>query len=256
VRLRRVARDRIALVALAYMVRPPLDTLTYACHFEGLTGTFKTSVAALSQQAYGSTMDAAHLPAGWQSTANALERRAHVAKNVLMVIDDAVPGTTARAQHELHASMERVFRGQGNQTGRGRLRSDTSPRPDFVPRGGVLSTGEVGIIGESLLARVLSVLFTPGDVNVEQLAAAQRDAAAGLYAAALAAWIAWLARDRDGIRERFRARRAELRARFVGHHRVADNLADLLATLELFAEFAAACGALDEPDAFVADAEA
>jgi hypothetical protein len=255
-RLRQVAPDRTALPALAFMLRPPLDVVTYGMHLHGRSGLLKTAFAALLQGAYGATMDAAHLPAGWQSTANALEQLAYRAKDVLLVVDDAVPAATARGQQELGANFERVFRAVGNRTARRRLRADSSARPAFVPRGGVLSTGEVGIDRESLLARVVSLAFRPGDIDVAQLTVAQQEVADGLYAAAMAAWICWLAQDLDTIRTRFRARRPELRARFAGHHRLADNLADLLATLELFAEFAAECGALADRDAFVADAEA
>jgi hypothetical protein len=255
-RLRSVVPDRIAFAVIAYLLRAPLDTVTYALHFHGRSGTFKTSCAALVQQGYGAGMDGAHPPAGWQATANALERRVHLAKDVVLLIDDAVPGTTYRAQQELAHNLERVFRGLGNQTARSRLRANATARPDFLPRGGIISTGEIGIDRESLQARVLSVAFTEGDVDLDRLTTAQRDAAEGLYAATVAAWIQHLAHDREDFRVRFRERRTVLRAKFAGHHRVADNLADMLATLELVAEFATSCGALTDQQAFLADAEA
>jgi len=107
--------------------------------FEGMTGTLKSTLAALFLCHYGE-FDRIHLPGTWSSTANQLERRAFLLKDVLFVVDDYAPGSMDRRELETKAS--RLIRSQGNLAGRGRLRSDLSDRPAYPPRGLILSTGE------------------------------------------------------------------------------------------------------------------
>ena len=86
-----------------------------------------------------------------------------------------------------------------------------------------------------------------GDIDQAKLTALQPQAAAGVFAGAMAAYIAWLATDLEGHRERFRRRRDELRQQVqAGHRRTAWMAGELGAALEMYLEFA---GALDRWDA-------
>jgi hypothetical protein len=80
------------------------------------------------------------------------------------------------------------------------------------------------------------------------LTACQVDADAGLYAASLAAFVAWLAPRLDQEWASLAARARELRASAAGaggHARTPDIVADLFAGFEGFARFAGEVGAID-----------
>src|SRR5262249_31076690 len=146
-----------------------------------------------------------------------------------------------------HREADRLLRAQGNRAGRGRCRTDGTPRPAKPPRGLILSTGEDVPRGQSLRARMLVLEVAPGDVNAERLTDCQRDAAAGSYAQALAAFVRWLAPQYGAIRGRLRQEVAELRekARADGQHaRTPGIVADLAVGLHYFLDFALAASAI------------
>ena len=60
----------------------------------------------------------------WASTGNALEAQAFVAKDLPLLVDDFVPTGTVYDIARKHQDAERLFRGQGNVSGRGRMRAD------------------------------------------------------------------------------------------------------------------------------------
>jgi len=97
-----------------------------------------------------------------------------LAKDIPLVIDDWAPAPDAKQAREYEAKAEHVARAQGNRLGRGRLRSDTSTRAAYVPRGVVLTNGEQLPGGQSHTARLFTTELEPGDIDVEKLTAAQR----------------------------------------------------------------------------------
>jgi hypothetical protein len=139
------------------------------------------------------------------------------------------------------------LRAQGNRAGRGRCRTDGSPRPVRFPRGLIVSTGEDVPRGQSLRSRLFNVEISPGDVKTARLTACQRDAAAGLYAQALAGFVRWLAPRYADLRIRLRQEAADLRdrARAEGQHaRTPGIVADLTLGLKYFLDFAVEAGAV------------
>jgi hypothetical protein len=131
------------------------------------------------------------------------------------------------------------------------MRPDGSLRPPRPPRGLVLSTGEDVPRGQSLRSRLLIVEVSPGDVNVERLTACQRDAAAGLFAQALAGFVRWLAPRYGKLRGRLRDKMAQLRddAQHQGQHaRTPGIVADLAVGLRYFLRFALFAGAVSEEE--------
>src|SRR5436190_21137522 len=109
--------------------RTVLAGTDFAIHVTGGTGLYKTELAALCQQHFGSGMDARHLPASWSSTGNALEGIAFAAKDSLLTVDDSVPQGSANEAQRFHREADRLLRAQGNRSGRGRMRSDGNLRP-------------------------------------------------------------------------------------------------------------------------------
>ena len=117
----------------------PID---FSVHLTGPTGAFKTELAALAQAHFGAAFNGRRLPASWADTANMLEKKAFLAKDAVLVVDDFAPtGTTADVQR-LHREADRLFRAAGNRSGRARMRADGGSGPPTTPRGLIISTGE------------------------------------------------------------------------------------------------------------------
>lgn len=242
-----LAPDRVLVPIFGAVFRAVLGgSLDFGLHVFGRTGVFKSELAALGQQCFGSGLDSRNLPANWSSTANALEGTAFAAKDAILVIDDFNP-TGATDPAKLHAAADRLFRGVGNGAGRGRLNADLSARPDRPSRAMILSTGEDVPKGHSLRARVPIVEVKPGDVDLAILTKCQRDASTGLYAGMLAVFIQWLAPHYGEIRARLPKERTEARDSFaavVSHARTPSAVADLMVGWRYFLGFAVECGAI------------
>ena len=67
-----VAGDTVTVPILAGVYRAVLGLYDLSIFICGETGAGKTEVATLGQQHFGAGMDARHLPASWESTANSL----------------------------------------------------------------------------------------------------------------------------------------------------------------------------------------
>lgn len=245
-----LAPDRITVPLLAAAYRAPFGSADFALHLAGSTGTGKSELAALIQQHYGAGLDSRNLPGSWSSTANALEGLAFVAKDALIVVDDFAPEGSSVDIARYHATAARLFRAQGNGAGRGRMRADGTLRPDKPPRGLILSTGEDVPKGHSIRARTLILELEPRDLNWEGVTRAQKEAAEGVYAQALAGFIAWLANDYEARTTAFRADQTMFRTQLQssGHKRTIDAGAQLLATWRSVLAFAHEVGALPEAE--------
>ena len=92
--LREVAPDHISVPLLCAPFRAVLGPCDLSVFIYGTSGTGKSELAARAQQFFGPEMVRTALPAGWQSTANALEAIAHAAKDAVLVVDDFVPRVT------------------------------------------------------------------------------------------------------------------------------------------------------------------
>jgi hypothetical protein len=251
-RLSELAVPRVSYAVLALLARTPIGNSNAAMHISGTTGTFKTETAALVQRAWGTAMDAAHLPGSWSSTGNAVEALLFYAKDVLFTIDDFAPRGSAADIQRFHSLADRTFRSQSNRSARGRMKADGRLARLRAPRGVILSTGEEVPTGESLRARVLIVEISKGDVDVGQLTRCQADAGGGAYARALSAFIQWIASRRTELLALVAAREVQLRDLAAGdmqHRRTPGLVAQLLAGFEVFLTFATDIGAIDAAQA-------
>lgn len=242
-----VAPDHVSIPPYAALWRAVLGGADCSVHLTGRTGEGKSELAALMQQHFGATMDARHLPASWSSTGNALEALTFAAKDALLVVDDFIATGSAVDVQRKHQDADRVFRGVGNHSGRGRMRPDGTLRPTKPPQGLVLSTGEDIPRGESLRSRLLVVELSPGDIDWDRLTQCQSDAASGFYAQALAGYITWLARDyaarHAGLRAAITALRQQA-SRSAAHRRTPEIVANLVLGMRTFLEYAAEVGAI------------
>ena len=141
----------------------------------GQTGSLKSTLAALFLSHFG-RFDRTCLPASWESTDNALERRLFTLKDTLAVIDDYAPRADVYAQRQLVQRAQRIIRAVGNRSGRARLQADLSERPEYPPRGLVFSTGEDLPPGQSILARLLPLQVDRERLNPARLTQVQQHA--------------------------------------------------------------------------------
>ncbi len=247
-----VAPDAVTVPLFGGIWRVAVGAVDFAEHVVGPSGSGKTALTSLYQQHWGGELDAQHLPGTWLSTANANELLAFQAKDAVVVIDDFVPSGGPSEGARQHREADRLLRAQGNSTGRGRLRSDATLQSAKPPRGLMVSTGEATPRGQSLRARLLVLKVLPGTVDWGRMTACQQEAAAGLYAAAFAAFVQWLAPRLEEVRQGMPERLAALREQATAsgqHKRTPGIVANLFFGLELFSKFAVAAKALTEEQA-------
>lgn len=229
---------------LAGIIAPALGPVDFAIHVTGRTGTFKSELISLFQSHYGSGMDARHLPGSWSSTANALEAQAFVTKNAPFVIDDFVPSGTSWQVRTYQTTADKIIRSQGNQSGRARLTDTSSLQTAMYPRGIILSTGEDTPEGHSVRARMMILELSPGDIDPVRLTAAQKNRC--LYPATMLAFLTFLAAsepDISGHAEQIRNDNLE-----IGHTRTPSMLGRLVASLEVFLDWAEEVEAITDND--------
>jgi hypothetical protein len=218
----------------------PFHLVDFAPQLWGRTGTFKTETAALVQRHWGADFNKLNLVASWTGTANALERLAFLAKDMVAVFDDFQPEGTSSDQARMHATMQRLLRSAGNAAGRQRMNVDGSLRPEFYPRGLVLSTGEDLARGHSTSGRSLAIEVAPGDINPAILTELQRAGDDGAFARVTASVIRWVAANWELVGRAYRAGIAEhvatLRARPMAHTRNPETLGTLLAAAAVWLE--------------------
>lgn len=241
-----VAPDAITFPLLGQVYRTPLGAMDSSVHLVGHTGTGKSELAALAQQHYGAELDSRKLPASWASTANSLEAMAFRAKEALLVVDDFCPQGSAYDVQRLHGTADRLFRAQGNSSGRGRMTADAKIANVQYPRGSILSTGEDVPRGQSLRARLLVEEVGQNDVIWQRLTEAQRDARQGLYAQSMASYIKWTA-SLPNPSNWLRDEHERLRTNLLGdgqHKRTPSIMADLFLGIGYFLRFAESVKAL------------
>lgn len=245
-----LAPDGVTVPLLGMPYRALYGGVDFGGHLVGQTGAGKSELAAVMQQHYGAGLDSRHLPGSWSSTANALEGLVFAGKDVLITIDDFAPEGSSHDIQRYHATAARLFRAQGNGASRGRMRADGSLRPSKPPRGFVLSTGEDIPKGHLIKARALILELEPRGLDWKRLTEAQQLASCGIYAAAMAGFIAWIAEDYDGRTAAFRDDYAHFRSTLQqhGHKRTVDAGAQLLATYKSLLAFAREVGALTETE--------
>lgn len=221
--------------------------LTFTLHLSGTSGFGKTEIAALCQQHFGAGMHAKALPGSWQSTTNANVALAFQAKDTLFVVDDFVPAASMSQYLHQQAEADRLIRSQGNNAGRARMNRELQIQVPKPPRALLLSTGEDIPRGHSLRARMIVVEFDQA-VDWQKLTHAQANARQGLYAAATAGFIRWLApklkaAQRAAVDE---VQQFRLAITSGSHRRNPDNVAEIAAGFRLVLTYAREINAISE----------
>jgi hypothetical protein len=173
--------------------------VAFAMWVYGGTGTMKSTYCALALNHYGAGFDDKHLPSNFLDSANRMEQKEFVVKDAPLVIDDYAPQKDARSQTEYTRAVQRIVRGMGNLSGRGRLNADASAKSTYVPRSLVIITGEDLPESESLVARMFVVELNKGDVDKVKLSALQKQRAR--LAHAMSGYLTWAAENWPGWAE-------------------------------------------------------
>lgn len=253
INLLKLAPPNITVPLLGAAYRAPLgywspSTLSVFC--VGGSGTFKSAIAGVILSHYGSYFDGDHLTNNWTSTANELEHQTHMAKDVLYAVDDYVPQGEAYQTRELRGKAERLFRSQGNQSGRGRMNQNCESRPEYYPRGIIIATGEDVPAGQSLMARIVTIEFNRGDVDVARLTEAQKLGKDGVFEHALSNYLRFIAQNQSKLTDLLDKWQQEFRQQVSSvHTRIPGNLSALYVGWCCFLMFAETCGAISAEEA-------
>ena len=247
-------RRELGFLLIAALGRAPLAhaaPVDFAVHIAGRTGAKKSETAALLQQAWGPKLNARAFAASFEDTPASLLKKAHRAKDAVLVIDDFRPRGSQHDIERQHAEVDRLIRAAGNQAGRGRQTKDMQSRVNHYPRGLLVTTGEDTFRGHSLRARMLVYEAEPAEIRLEALTRLQSAGRSGALAEAMAAYLAWLAPQLDNIgddlRREVQTAREALPA--MAHPRGIDIYANLFAGARRFLDFATETGALDADQA-------
>jgi hypothetical protein len=250
-----LAPDRVTVPGLGAVFRSVLnqiDGTDFSLHLAGQTGVFKTEFAAILQGFFGAGFKRENLPGAWKSTANSLERSSFLLKDVIFVVDDFAPGGALYQVSKLHREADNLLRGAGNRAGRGRLRSDCTSRPEYYPRGLIVSTGEDVPRGASLGARMLILELKEGDIQPTRLSTAQRLRDDGTLAAVMAGFLQYLASRLNKVHEILPKWQNKIRGRIhrdTFHARTPGILASIASGWQLFLVFAQSRGFIQKHEA-------
>ncbi len=246
------SRPQVGAALLAAVARAPLGEAhctDFALWLHGLTGSRKSAAAAIALAFFGD-FNARSFPANWSDSITDMEVKSHQAKDGLMVVDDFKPSVNRVEAEKLHASAERLIRGTGNQSGRGRRGTAMQATPTYFNRSMILVTAEDLPRGASLLGRLLVLEVGRDDVNNATLSRLQHAASTGRFAGLMAAYLQWLAPRLDQLKAEFpkiveNFRNAAQRDGFAtSHPRAGDIYGNLLAGVETFLEFLEDAGAV------------
>jgi len=248
-----IAPKEITLPLWAAVWRAPTAFLSYptvVIWLYGITGSYKSTLGALYLSHYGGPFTTDNLPGSWLSTDNSLEQTASFCRDAMLLIDDYAPESNPREASRLDKRVNRLVRQVGNRAGRGRLRSDLTAKPNYIPNGLVVATGEQLPLGVSSVgARILPVLCEREKVDLSKLTEAQANV--DKLSAAMRGFIEWLIPQIEDLRGKLHIRFRELRQKALinGHARLPEAVAHLQLGTELGLQYALSLGVITEEKA-------
>lgn len=157
------------LTALNGLLREILLEPRFILYFIGKTGCGKTSMGNWFLNCFGVSSYNSPAPTNFSSTENANERLYGIADSVLMLLDDKFPGGTAQARGKQSDVEQRALRGAGDKAARARLNADSTLKTTYAMKCNLIVTAEEAYtqVGESAIARSISVDLKPGDIRLD-----------------------------------------------------------------------------------------
>jgi glucan-binding YG repeat protein len=246
------------LLALVYLA-PLCESLRQAgiepsllSYIWGVSGSKKSTLIALLLSHFGN-FEHTGLPASFRDTANSIEKLAFLAKDTVLAVDDLYPAREPRERAKLEGVLEHLSRNQGDRTGKGRMKADTSLREGLPPRGLALCSGEIMPLSGSSLARNFVHKLQKGDIDLEKLTQAQAQKA--LLSQAMRGYLEWLAPQMGNLsgqlKEAFTHLRGEATEKATmktRHSRLNEAISHLHLGLNSFLSFAVSQGALSQEE--------
>ena len=150
----------------------------FILYFTGKTGTRKTTMAKLFLNFFGTFDNGTAPPAGFRDTPNAVEKKFALTDSTLVLLDDRIPSTTPKVKAQMETMEQSVARQIGDRSGRARMNADGSLKPTYRPNCNLIITAEESFsnVGESAIARSISVELKPGDIELTALTEVQQKA--------------------------------------------------------------------------------
>ena len=252
-----LAPDTVGVPVLGAAYRAPLGRADFAVWPTGETGRNKTALMGLVMAHFGAGWNRHRLPDGWNTTANALEKTAHMVKDALFIIDDFKPGGSQTDINRMQFNLSRILQGVADGAGRGRLGERQKRQAGLYPRGLVMSSSETLPRGHSNRARVMVVdvarKLIDSPAKSDAYYYAEDQAGQGVYALALAAFVQMIAGHYDAVTVGSAAHKTftrELAPRFEGQHgRTGPAAAELAYGWAAFLSFAVQVGAVTDLEA-------
>ena len=231
------APEPLVYTGLGFAFLTPLNALLreigheprFIMYIAGKTGSNKTTFAMLLLNFFSNIHYSEQAPASFRDTTNAVELKFALADSTLMLLDDLIPSTTPKIKAQMEAMEQAVARQIGDRSGRARMNADGTLRATYRPNCNLIITAEESFsnVGESAIARSISVELKPGDVNLEKLTEVQQRTTH--LNQCMGDYIQWVITNWDSISERAKPLFLELRnkAQNGGHGRLAECVAHL-----------------------------
>ncbi|MEH7084185.1 hypothetical protein V7139_15830 [Neobacillus drentensis] len=213
----------------------------------GPSGSRKSSLAACFHSHFGLFCSGKDLPASFRDTMNAIEKKAFITKDSLLVVDDYHPTYSSQESKRMEQIAQQILRGYGDRVGRSRMKADTSLQKTYPPRGICLITGEdTPKAGISTTARFLEIELTRNSINLERLKSCQEKN--HWYSYAYKGYIEWLIPQMEQLPTVLKKMFNDNRNRYLNketHGRVTETISWLQVGLELLLAFYVEVQAID-----------
>ena len=181
-----VAPLSVVYAGLAYVFLTPLNALlrevghepNFILYIIGKTGMRKTSMAKALLSFFGRFDSGGAAPSSFTDTLSALELKFALTDSTLMLLDDRTPSTTASIRAQMEKIEQEVNRMIGDRRPKSRANADISLKANYRPQCNLIITGEDAYqnVGESGVARSISVELNSGDINLDILTELQHNA--------------------------------------------------------------------------------
>lgn len=175
-----IAPSQMVYAGLGLSFLTPLNAMLRECgiepqfilYFTGKTGSRKTTIAKLFLNFFGNFNNGTPPTASFRDTSNAVEKKFALTDSTLVLLDDRIPSTTAKIKAQMESMEQAVARQIGDRSGRARMNADGSLKVTYRPKCNLIITAEESFsnVGESAIARSISVEMKPGDIDLKALA--------------------------------------------------------------------------------------
>jgi len=138
----------------------------------GVSGSFKTALMVVLINFFGTFNSP---PATFTDTAAALEKKAYLTKDSLLLVDDFHPSASRQEAKSKASIANGLTRKYGDRITRSRSKSNLTLAKDYPPRGNLICTSEDLLIGHSTNSRHMGIEIRRGDIDPDILTKLQNN---------------------------------------------------------------------------------